>query len=162
MIVIRAVEVGSASLAVALASANGWRIPTCRASALPARSVELLRPLAEGEGQRADAVDGAGHLVAGLQEPPVGGTDAGSPAVGHEVIAPEMEFMVQVGVKRDNYDAVRSATSVAAAISDRADRLGTLEAGKLADVVVVDGDPQQDLYALERVRMTYVDGRRHV
>ena len=90
------------------------------------------------------------------------GTDAGSPAVGHEVVAPEMEFMVQVGVKRDNYDAVRSATSVAAAISDRSDRLGTLAAGKLADVVVVDGDPRQDLYALERVRMTYVDGRRHV
>ena len=43
------------------------------------------------------------------------GTDAGSPVVGHDVIAPEMAFMVKLGVKRDNYDAIRSATSVAAA-----------------------------------------------
>ncbi len=90
------------------------------------------------------------------------GTDAGSPAVGHDVIAPEMEFMVEIGVKRDAYDALRSATSVAAGISRLEDRLGTLEVGKLADVVVVDGDPRTDLRALERVRMTFVDGRRHV
>lgn len=90
------------------------------------------------------------------------GTDAGSPAVGHEVVAPEMEFMVQIGVKRDAYDAVRSATAVAASISKLDDRLGTLEAGKRADVIVVDGDPRSDLRALERVQRTYVDGRRHV
>ncbi len=90
------------------------------------------------------------------------GTDAGSPAVGHDVVAPELAFMVEIGVKRDAYDALRSATSVAARISKLDDRLGTLEVGKLADVVVVDGDPSDDLYALERVRMTYVDGRRHV
>jgi imidazolonepropionase-like amidohydrolase len=90
------------------------------------------------------------------------GTDAGSPAVGHDVVAPELEFMVKIGVKRDAYDALRSATSVAAGISKLDDSLGTLEVGKLADVVVVDGDPSDDLYALERVRMTYVDGRRHV
>jgi len=90
------------------------------------------------------------------------GTDAGSPAVGHDVVAPELAFMVEVGVKRDAYDALRSATSVAARISKLDDSLGTLEVGKAADVVVVDGDPSDDLYALERVRMTFVDGRRHV
>ena len=31
------------------------------------------------------------------------GTDAGSPAVGHDVIAPEMKFMVELGVVPDNY-----------------------------------------------------------
>ena len=69
---------------------------------------------------------------------------------------------MKVGVKRDNYDALRSATSVAAGINRLDEKLGTLEAGKLADVVVVDGDPRQDLYALERVTMTFVEGRRHV
>jgi len=90
------------------------------------------------------------------------GTDCGSPAVGHAVVAPEMEFMVKVGVKRDAYDAIRSATSVAATINRMQDRLGTLEAGKLADVIVVEGDPRADLAAIANVRMTFVDGRRMV
>lgn len=90
------------------------------------------------------------------------GTDAGSPVVGHDVVAPEMAFMVQIGVVKDNYAAIRSATSVAAVINGVDDRLGTLDAGKLADVVVVDGDPLDDIHALSKVRMTYVDGRRLV
>jgi imidazolonepropionase-like amidohydrolase len=90
------------------------------------------------------------------------GTDCGSPAVGHDVIAPEMAFMVKVGVKRDAYDAIRSATSVAAALNRMEDRLGTLEAGKLADVIVVEGDPRADIEAIARVRMTFLEGRRMV
>jgi imidazolonepropionase-like amidohydrolase len=73
-----------------------------------------------------------------------------------------MAFMVKIGVVRDNYAAIRTATSVAAAINKQSDKLGTLEAGKLADVIVVDGDPVADLDALTRVRMTYVNGRRLV
>jgi imidazolonepropionase-like amidohydrolase len=90
------------------------------------------------------------------------GTDAGSPVVGHNVIAPEMAFMVKLGVKKDNYDAIRSATSVAAQINDLSETLGTLEAGKLADVVVVDGNPLENLDALETVRMTFKEGKRMV
>jgi imidazolonepropionase-like amidohydrolase len=41
-----------------------------------------------------------------------------------------------------------------------ADKLGTLEAGKLADLIVVDGKPDQDLKALERVEMTFIGGKR--
>ena len=58
------------------------------------------------------------------------GTDAGSPVVGHDVIAPEMAFMVKLGVKRDNYDAIRSATAVAAQINKLDKKIGTLEPGK--------------------------------
>jgi imidazolonepropionase-like amidohydrolase len=90
------------------------------------------------------------------------GTDAGSPVVGHDVVAPEMAFMVEIGVVKDNYAAIRSATSVAAEINGVADALGTLEPGKLADVIVVDGDPRADIHALSNVRRTYVDGRRLV
>lgn len=90
------------------------------------------------------------------------GTDAGSPVVGHHVISPEMKFMVKLGVVADNCGALRSATSVAARINRLQDRLGTLEAGKTADVIVVDGNPLQDLDALGGVNMTFRDGRRLV
>jgi imidazolonepropionase-like amidohydrolase len=86
------------------------------------------------------------------------GTDAGSPAVGHEVVAPELKFMVKVGVVPDAYAAIRSATIRAAELSRLDGKLGTLEAGKLADVVVVRGDPLADLDALERVAITFVGG----
>ena len=86
------------------------------------------------------------------------GTDAGSPAVGHEVVAPELKFMIKVGVVPDAYAAIRSATIRAAEISRLDAKLGTLEAGKLADVIVVAGDPLADLDALERVRITFVGG----
>jgi imidazolonepropionase-like amidohydrolase len=94
--------------------------------------------------------------------PIVFGTDAGSPAVGHEVVAPEMAFMVKIGVVRDNYAAIRSATSVASKMNKLDGSLGTLEAGKIADVVVVDGNPIEDLFALEKVSATYVNGKRLV
>ena len=38
------------------------------------------------------------------------GTDAGSPAVRHDTIVPELEFMVSVGVVKDNFEAIMSAT----------------------------------------------------
>ena len=90
------------------------------------------------------------------------GTDAGSPAVGHNVIAPEMKFMVKLGLVPDNYGAIRSATSVSARINKLEDKLGTLEVGKLADVIVVDGNPLDDLDALSSVQMTFKAGRRVV
>lgn len=90
------------------------------------------------------------------------GTDAGSPVVGHDVIAPEMEFMVKLGVVPDNYAALRSATYSAAALSSLQDELGTLEAGRRADVIVVDGDPRDDIHAMATVKRTYRDGMRLV
>jgi imidazolonepropionase-like amidohydrolase len=69
---------------------------------------------------------------------------------------------VKLGVKKDNYDAIRSATSVAAELNQLGDKLGTLEVGKLADVIVVEGNPLDDIYALDRVKATFKEGRRMV
>jgi imidazolonepropionase-like amidohydrolase len=90
------------------------------------------------------------------------GTDCGSPAVAHDVIAPELSFMVKIGVKRDAYDAIRSATAVASQINKLDKKVGTLEAGKLADVIVVAGNPLEDLDTIGSVRMTFLEGKRMV
>lgn len=90
------------------------------------------------------------------------GTDAGSPVVGHEVVAPELKFMVKLGVKRDNYDALRSATIVPAKISHMDQTIGTLETGKAADLIVIGGDPLADLDALESVEMTFINGKQMI
>lgn len=87
------------------------------------------------------------------------GTDAGSPVVGHDVVAPELKFMVELGVKRDNYDALRSATIVAAQVNQLGDTLGSLEAGKAADLIVIDGDPLDNLDALESIEAVYIAGK---
>ena len=68
--------------------------------------------------------------------------------------------MVKVGVVTDNYAALRSATIVAARLSKLEKKLGTLEAGKEADVIVVDGDPIADLDALDHVQMTFIAGKK--
>ncbi|MEM9223816.1 MAG: amidohydrolase family protein [Pseudomonadota bacterium] len=92
--------------------------------------------------------------------PIVFGTDSGSPAVEHDVVAPELDFMVKIGVCRDAMDALASITARAAELSGMGDEIGTLEEGKAADLIVVDGRPDEDLFALTRVRQTYVAGRR--
>jgi len=76
------------------------------------------------------------------------------------VVAPELKFMVKVGVVADNYGALRSATIVAAKLSRLENKLGTLEAGKEADVIVVGGDPVADLEALDHVQMTFIGGKK--
>jgi len=88
------------------------------------------------------------------------GTDAGSPAVGHEIVAPELKFMVKVGVVTDNYAALRSATIIPARLSKVDNKLGTLEVGKDADLILIDGNPLADLDALERVQETYIAGKK--
>jgi imidazolonepropionase-like amidohydrolase len=88
------------------------------------------------------------------------GTDAGSPAVEHDVIAPELAHMVKVGVCTDNMDALASITIRAARLSRMDHLVGTLEVDKAADLIVVDGRPDDDLGALERVTTTFVGGRR--
>ncbi len=93
-------------------------------------------------------LDAGGRVVAG--------TDAPIIPFGLSLHA-ELQAYVDGGLTR--LEALRSATSVAAeAIGAGAD-LGTIEAGKLADLVVVDGDPLRDIRDARKVRVVIRGGR---
>jgi imidazolonepropionase-like amidohydrolase len=68
----------------------------------------------------------------------------------------ELKFFVQAGYTVP--EALVAATRTNAEILDMADKLGTLEPGKLADVTVVDGRPDQDLDDLAKVELVIRDG----
>jgi len=55
-------------------------------------------------------------------------------------------------------DVIRAATSNAAELLGWQDRIGAIEAGKLADLVAVTGDPMQDITELERVKFVMKGG----
>ena len=74
------------------------------------------------------------------------GTDCGTPFNRPGDNAAELELLVRAGMSPA--EALASATRVAAEAIGLADQLGTLEAGKAADLVVVDGDPLADVAQL--------------
>jgi imidazolonepropionase-like amidohydrolase len=94
--------------------------------------------------------------------PIVFGTDAGSPVVPHDVIVPELKFMVEIGTCESNEHALQSITSLSAKMNGVEDDRGTLREGLAADVIMVDGDPVADLGALEQVEAVFLDGDRVV
>jgi imidazolonepropionase-like amidohydrolase len=51
-----------------------------------------------------------------------------------------------------------AATQNAAYVCNQEQNLGTLEVGKIADVLVVNGDPLQDLAALQKIRLVIHSG----
>jgi imidazolonepropionase-like amidohydrolase len=88
------------------------------------------------------------------------GTDAGSPAVPHNDIVDEFRHLLTVGVVDSVKDILLMGTRNSARLNGQLATLGTLEAGKLADVVVVNGNPLQDYRDIARVEQVYVDGKR--
>lgn len=91
------------------------------------------------------------------------GTDAGSPCVPHDEILSEMESLLRFEVVTSPLEVLRMLTINGAELRGDADRLGTVEPGKLADLVVVDGDPLTDgVAALGRVVHVFLDGEQLV
>ena len=83
------------------------------------------------------------------------GTDAA--VFPHGMNAKEFALMTGLGMKP--IDALLSATSVDAELFGVANKLGTLEKGKLADVIAMPGDPTADITATERVFFVMKDGK---
>lgn len=82
------------------------------------------------------------------------GTDAGVSMHGQN--ADEFELMVKHGMTPAQ--AIAAATTNAAALLGMADRLGSIEPGKQADLVAVSGDPTQDVQKLKAVQAVIKSG----
>ena len=83
------------------------------------------------------------------------GTDAGGFA-WTENQAKEFAYMVRYGMSP--MAAIKSATSVAAKLLGQENEFGSIEQGRLADIVAVDGDPLTDITELERVSFVMKGG----
>jgi imidazolonepropionase-like amidohydrolase len=83
------------------------------------------------------------------------GTDSGVSVHGEN--AHEFELMVEGGMPP--MEAIQSATLQASRLLKVEDILGTLEAGKLADVVAVDGDPLENISAMKKVVFVMKEGQ---
>lgn len=95
------------------------------------------------------------HL--GLDGRLVGSTDAGCFDFSFGHMDYSMELMVAGGMTP--MQAIQASTSVSAAACGVLDLVGTLEVGKRADIVVVDGDPSTDIRAMANVTAVFKDGR---
>lgn len=82
------------------------------------------------------------------------GTDQG--VAPHGDNAKEFQYMVEVGMPP--LEAIRSATLNGATVLGMEKDLGTIESGKLADIVAVNGDPVKDITAMMKMAMVMKDG----
>lgn len=124
------------------------RAQLTHSGAPPAReaaSVERLRDL--------ERIVGALHR-AGI--PIVAGTDQTVPGYS---LHRELELYVAAGFTP--MEAIQAATLVPAKVMHLDREVGTVAAGKRADLIVVDGDPLARITDLRRVRLVVADGRRY-
>jgi imidazolonepropionase-like amidohydrolase len=135
-------------------------VPTLYTSAVIERA-GADNPVPESERERSREVrafkDAAFRraLAAGL---PIGfGTDAA--VIPHGANAKEFSERVRLG--ESPMASIVSATSLNAEIIGWQDRVGSLAAGKLADIIAVPGDPLRDITALERVGFVMKGGVTH-
>ncbi len=111
----------------------------------PAEREEIMKPLFDTVG----AIHKAnGRLVAGTDSPIV--------PYGFSLIL-EIEQLSEAGL--GPLQAIRAATRVAARALGVSDDLGTVRAGKIADLVILGGDPTEDIRNLRRVEKVILAGR---
>jgi imidazolonepropionase-like amidohydrolase len=86
------------------------------------------------------------------------GTDfEGSPLFPHGENGMEVELMVQGGMPER--DVIVAATATNAAILGIDKKVGTIEAGKIADLIAVPGNPLKEIGLLRRVEFVMKEGR---
>ena len=82
------------------------------------------------------------------------GTDSGVSAHGDN--AREFGYMVDAGMPA--IEAILSSTRNAAALLGASDRIGSIQKGRYADIIAVDGDPLRIIQEMQRVRFVMKGG----
>ena len=96
------------------------------------------------------------RLALDVGVPIAAGTDCGAPGHPHGTLPDELRLMVESGASP--IQALRFGTSAAADLLGLGGELGSLEPGKRADLLAVDGDPTSEILALREVRLVLRDG----
>ncbi|MDE0455005.1 MAG: amidohydrolase family protein [Gammaproteobacteria bacterium] len=110
--------------------------------------VGLMQSFLDNHGPRIFAAHKAGVTIAA-------GTDAGVTKHGNN--ARELELYVEHGLTPE--EAIVTATVNAAALIGMEDELGTVEPGRIADLIAVYGNPLSDISALRNVQVVIQGGR---
>jgi imidazolonepropionase-like amidohydrolase len=82
------------------------------------------------------------------------GTDSGVSIHGYN--AYEFQYMVEAGMPA--MEAIKSATIIPATIMGTQKDLGSIETGKIADIIATDGNPLQDIKVMRKVSFVMKDG----
>ena len=82
------------------------------------------------------------------------GTDAGVYAHGKNWM--EFVYMTEGGMPA--LEAIKCATVNASELLGMSDKIGSIEKGKLADIIAVDGDPSKDIQSMGKVQFVMKDG----
>jgi len=138
---------------------DAWLVPTLLPGANVAQNMDgnpFFTPAIRDKVQQASNASREGFALAHEAGVNIAfGTDSGVTPHGRN--AREFALMVEFGMTP--VEALQSATLMTARLLGVDDELGTLEVGKLADLVAVDADPLADIRALESIRAVIADGR---
>lgn len=88
------------------------------------------------------------------------GSDAGVPYIRQGDNARELSMFVELGMSP--MDAIIAATRTAAEVIGVADRVGTIEEGKIADIILIDGCPLENIDLLhdeDKIKMVMKEGK---
>ncbi|WP_157752770.1 MULTISPECIES: amidohydrolase family protein [Chitinophaga] len=144
---------------IALAKKRGtWYVPTLTAgrsvadsAKIPSYYPEIVRPKAEAIGPKIQGTFAKAYK-AGVKI--AFGTDAGVYMHGRNWL--EFTYMVEGGMPA--MEAIRAATIYAADLLGMKDKLGSIEPGKLADIVAVEGNPLDNIQNMGKVSFVMKDG----
>ena len=144
---------------MALMKENGtWYVPTIVAGMFVKEKAEIEGYFSEAVRPKAAAIGPViAHTFSRAYEAGVKiafGTDTGVSPHGDNW--KEFVFMVEGGMPA--LEAILSATRSAAQLLDRWDTLGSIEAGKIADIIATPGDPREDVQAFGQVHFVMKDG----
>ena len=106
----------------------------------PAYRLARGRPMAEIQQKNFSKYLEYGLTIATGSDGPRPGSHPGTTGL-------EIQLMVKAGMS--TFQAVQAATSNASKVLGLTDKVGTIEVGKLADLIVVDGDPLADISILQ-------------